>query len=88
MFRGAKNQTLILGTTHIGKYIMYMCSFWGLRSESELGFFLGMSHCGFGFRAVLGGFPRLKVPLAGPHNKNYNILWVYIGVPLFWETTT
>ena len=23
----------------------------------------------------------------GPHNKDYHIFGVYIGVPLFWETT-
>ena len=38
-----------------------------------------MSHCGFGFRAVLGGFPKLEVPLGGPRNKNYNILGSILG---------
>ena len=25
--------------------------------------------------------------LGGPHSKNYDILGVYFGVPLFWEST-
>ena len=30
---------------------------------------------------------NLGYPLGGAHNKDYRILGVYIGVPLFWETT-
>ena len=25
--------------------------------------------------------------MGGPDNKDYSIIWVYIGVPLFWEST-
>ena len=45
-----------------------------------------------------GSFPWVRVciwgvsqnkgyPFGGPNNKDYCILGVYIGVPLFWETT-
>ena len=37
---------------------------------------------------ILGGFPEVGYLLRGPHNKDYSSLGVYIGVPLFWETTT
>ena len=34
------------------------------------------------------GFPKIRGTLfGGPHNKDYSILGVYIGVPLFWGTT-
>ena len=36
---------------------------------------------------IYGDFPKLGGPFWGPHNKDYSILGVYIGVPLFWETT-
>ena len=32
-----------------------------------------------------GSFPKLGVPFGGPHNKDYSIFLVYIGVPQFWE---
>ena len=38
---------------------------------------------------VLGGFPKLGVPLwGGPYNEGLQHIMVYIGVPLFRETTT
>ena len=44
------------------------------------------------FGSVLGstiwGFPKIRgAILGGPYNKDYSILGVYIGVPLFGETT-
>ena len=34
------------------------------------------------------GFPKIGGTLfRGPYNKDYSIFGVYIGVPLFWETT-
>ena len=37
-------------------------------------------------REYLGVSQNYGYLLGGPHNKDYRIL-VYIGVPLFWETT-
>ena len=34
-----------------------------------------------------GSFPKLWVPFWGPYIKDYGFFGVYIGVPLFWETT-
>ena len=34
------------------------------------------------------GFPKIRgTHFRGPNNKDYSILGVYIGVPLFWEAT-
>ena len=37
-------------------------------------------------RLHFGGLPKLGVPFGDPHAKDY--IGVYIGIPLFWETTT
>ena len=34
------------------------------------------------------GLPKIwGTFLGGPYNKDYNIVGLYIGVPLFWETS-
>ena len=34
------------------------------------------------------GVPQIRDICGGPYTKDYGILGVYIGVPLFWETTS
>ena len=40
-----------------------------------------------GIQTESGGFPELEVPSCCPHDKDYNVFWFYMGVPLFRETT-
>ena len=51
------------------------------------GFDSGFGECLWGSLGVFGGFPKLGVPFRGPYNKDYTIFGVYIGVPLYRETT-
>ena len=36
---------------------------------------------------ICRGVPELGYHFGGPHSKDYSIFWVYIGIPLFSETT-
>ena len=46
------------------------------------------STCGFPCSWTTWGFPKLWALFGSTYNKGYNIFGVFIGVTLFWETTT